>query len=214
MNINEIRQKIQDLLDQLAAEDNPQPDPYAELKKAHAEGKVIQSNIFGEWVDIKQGNSFVDITPCYLRIKPEEPNSILTPKQVSEGWIEWHGEENPVPGKRVNMLFRDGMRIDARSESYHWDKYRNNPIIAYRVIEPKLVPLGPEDVPILSVLRYIRTPIDEYAVTSKVAGELKSYVMGWTYGTLMGLMEINRSIPLTGKWDAAAWGPCSKEASS
>jgi len=151
-------------------------------------------------------------TSAHMRTK--RPLPILSASQIAEGWKEHTGGENPAPGKRCQVILHSGTVTKVEpSQIWGWAK-TGQPwgIAAYRIIEPRLVPLGPEDVPILSVLRHIRNPSYEYAITSKVAGELKSYVMGWTYSTLMGNMEINRSTPITGKWDASAWEPCHKEA--
>lgn len=136
------------------------PDLYAELKAAHAAGKVIQV-----WDD---GNIWRDIS-------------------------------NPSWCLQVN-------------------EYRIKP----EPLPPPPVPLGPEDVPPGTVLRG--------------AGEAKNYDGGWciitscsrtgiriwrecdsnpteiTWRTIKDAKsEINRSIPLTGKWDPTAWEPCSKE---
>ncbi len=76
--------------------------------------------------------------------------------------------------------------------------------------KPVMVPLSAEDVPIFSVIRYINQPQDVYAITSIVHGELKSYVNSWPLSALFQRMEINRSMPLTGKWDANVWESCQK----
>jgi hypothetical protein len=133
-------------------------DPFAELKKAHAEGKLIQ------WRN-KEGYKGLP--------------------------IEW--EDVPVGA----TLWLAG-----------WD-YRIKP-------EPVYVPLEISDVPPGSI--FSRFPEHEYYQTMtntsgwvsilEVAGAvMMSYMelkdQGW---------QINRSIPLTGKWNPDAWQPCRKEA--
>lgn len=78
----------------------------------------------------------------------------------------------------------------------------------------KTVPLGPEDVPPGSVLQKhgdgpyytplcVSTPDDGvYLHDTKPFKE--------SYKALSEEWQINRSIPLTGKWDANAWEPCHK----
>ena len=59
-------------------------------------------------------------------------------------WIEWHGGENPVPGKLVDIKWRSG-EIDYREYSDDWNwKFSESgseyDIIAYRVIEEESKP--------------------------------------------------------------------------
>ena len=58
-------------------------------------------------------------------------------KPNDDGWIEWAGGENPAPGKRVNVKFRDGKISDdkEKSELWIWDHADlKSDIIAYRVV--------------------------------------------------------------------------------
>lgn len=84
-------------------------DPYAELKAAHAAGKVIQTNGYGDWLDLKDGNDMVRVPIKNLRIKPEPvdlgpedcpPNSVfrspewkpsiyVTPSLVAQDGVTW-----------------------------------------------------------------------------------------------------------------------------
>lgn len=54
-------------------------------------------------------------------------------------WIEWHGGENPVPGKRVKVKYRNGADNNGKSfisESFRWDHAGAFlDIIAYRVVD-------------------------------------------------------------------------------
>lgn len=55
-------------------------------------------------------------------------------------WIEWHGGENPVPGQRVDVRFRDGS-VDCGDPSDDWDwpwgvSIPDHDVIAYRIARP------------------------------------------------------------------------------
>ncbi len=55
-------------------------------------------------------------------------------------WIKWEGGENPVPGKMVDIQFRDNDIVrDYNSDHWRWE-YHNlmGDIIAYRVHEKEL----------------------------------------------------------------------------
>lgn len=88
-------------------------------------------------------------------------------------------------------------------------------VIGWRYAEPatKTVPLGPEDVPPGSVLKAKSWPACEWRSIDHIYpdGVLLSNSRRRPWAKLMQDYLINRSIPLTGKWDATAWEPCSKE---
>ena len=134
--------------------DAEKPDPYAELKKAHAEGKVIQffSKTSG-WYDCNELNPPEWTSPPErYRIKPED----------SPPWIEWHGGPCPLKDEEVEEWERQYRNKTIGRGSYpsefEWvHRGWMNDIIAYRVLKwrtpkPK-VPVGPEDVPPGSVFR-------------------------------------------------------------
>lgn len=81
MNIHDIAKQIRHFADQIESQDmpSPKPDPYAELKKAHAEGKVIQTNGYGDWLDLKDGSDMTRIPFRNLRIKPEPAFQLPSP---------------------------------------------------------------------------------------------------------------------------------------
>jgi len=133
-----------------------------------------------------------------------KPLSVLTPAQIADGWLEWHGGECPVWGGSIpKVMFRDGevgqsdfpanhrcwghTGVDYDIIAYRPDPYEKEkkahsegkviqwkyPFgslwiecnekcppqwlreIKYRVKpEPVMVPLGPEDVPPGSAVRY------------------------------------------------------------
>jgi len=58
------------------------------------------------------------------------------PAADPDGWIEWNGGENPVPGKMVDVRWRTGVaRYAGLSDAWRW-KHIAAPgdIIAYRVV--------------------------------------------------------------------------------
>ena len=91
------------------------------------------------------------------------------------------------------------------------------PDYAYRVKpEPALVPLGPDDVPPFSAIRWSGWETTEWALVLRVTNETVYFsdrrAGSATLNDLRaGNVKINRSIPLTGKWDADAWTACFKE---
>lgn len=75
------------------------------------------------------------------------------------------------------------------------------------------VPLGPKDVPPGSVIRSKDQPDTCFWTVSQVWERgfyLRGECVDWHLA--MERMEINTSIPDTGRWDANAWRPCSKPA--
>jgi hypothetical protein len=125
----------------------PQPDPYAELKAAHAAGKVIQFNPGDSlgWRD--QQCDFTAEPHCY-RIKPEQQK----------------------------------------------------------------VPLEPSDVLPFCVFRFkgFNDLLTPFCVKDERVYFFSDTSHCWGYEWLMRNAEINRSIPLTGKWNPEAWEPCYK----
>jgi hypothetical protein len=196
-------------------------DPYAELKAAHAAGKVIQWKFKDAegWMD-KLANFDEYPENCDFRIKPDE----VQPDEVP--WIEWHGGPCPLRDEEVEeweIKFRTG---------YTTGKMRSTParymgwlhtniggdIIAYRVLKTKKPApkqnLGPSDIPPGSVLR---SPSWEYGghVTPSVFLGVVCWAntSGNVYLSYEQLMKngwlINRSLA-TGKWNPEAWEPCHK----
>ena len=51
-------------------------------------------------------------------------------------WWDWEGGENPVPGKMVEMEFRDGGKHKDKSDNWPWDHVQScSDIVRYRVID-------------------------------------------------------------------------------
>ena len=198
-----------------------QPDPYAELKKAHAAGRVIQVSIgppeAREWDDLSQA-----ITPAFktaperYRIKPDD----------SPPWIEWHGGPCPLRDEEVEeweYKCRDGFHASKDESGLPSDRRWSHSscphygdIIAYRVLktrEPKpKVPLGPEDVlPGSIFIVPPRKPSTWHAVTGVYEDCVQLDHGDFPFDELMedGWL-INRSIPTTGKWNPNAWEACER----
>jgi len=208
MNIHDIAKQIRSFADELEAAKPEQPDPYAELKKAHAEGKKIELFDGCEWNDAVSP-SWV-CTPERYRIKPDEIP-----------WIEWHGGECPLKDEEVKeweYKFDSGVHIKEPCEepsAYAWG-VDGDRIVAYRVLkwrEPKpKVPLGPEDVlPGSIFIVPTRKPSTWHAVTGVYEDCVQLDHGDFPFDELMedGWL-INRSIPMSGKWNPEAWESCEK----
>ena len=128
------------------------------------------------------------------------------------------GDPMPCDGEReIFILCRD--LIDRTRQfspsEVRWSQLNNADIIGWRYVETtKQVPLDPEDVPPGSVFRNAA----DHAISHWLAVGAFDYAgvyLGrdgyFTFSECFKDWQINRSIPLTGKWDAAAWQPCSKE---
>jgi len=81
---------------------------------------------------------------------------------------------------------------------------------------PVMVPLGPEDVPPGSVIRLTDSNERvEWMPTFPVDTGVEMPSEGkWSYLSFIDMRDnwqINRSIPLAGRWDKDAWQPCEKE---
>lgn len=65
----------------------------------------------------------------------------VEPDGEEPAWVVWYGGENPAPGKRVDVKFRDsGIAYDDDSCRYRWwlcKSERDSDIIAYRVVGKK-----------------------------------------------------------------------------
>ena len=88
-------------------------------------------------------------------------------------------------------------------------------IIGWRYAEPatKTVDLGPEDVPPFSVIRRKDEKRSwHWRLLSYVHGTHAICAgRGYTWSELACDYEINRSTPLTGRWNPDAWEPCHKQ---
>ncbi len=217
----ELTSEMQEAASQVLKEEMQGLDPYADLKKAHADGKVIQQDCGTwehDWQDLKQPNW--DIPASLYRIKPDEIP-----------WIEWHGGPRPLKDEEVEeweFKCRDGEPSKAiEEEPSNWRWFHEGSIgdiIAYRVLKwrkkkpkkPKK-PLEACDVPPGSVIRANAAKVDgdvEWWSVKRV--EKRGVILSedlWTWEELANPYygwQINRSIPLTGKWNPDAWEACEK----
>ena len=135
----------------------------------------------------------------------------------------WHRPGDPMPcdGERsVNYIMRDlGAATTKFAKDLRWSfatkgECAEADIIGWRYAKTtKTVELGPEDVPPGSILKANSWASHEWCSVGHVYsdGVLMSNCPAtaqWSH--LMQDYQINRSIPLTGKWDANAWEPCHK----
>lgn len=144
-----------------------------------------------------------------IRLAHEEGKPVQYRNANSSGaWSQWHDYDG---GKDM----ASPMPIDNHGGYREWRIKPTTPPFQLPPPPPGMqwhreVELGPEDVTLFCALRFIDKPKNEYAVTAIVEGQLKSYVMTFDPALLEGRMEINRSLPLTGKWNPDAWEPCKK----
>lgn len=136
----------------------------------------------------------------------------------------WHKPGDPMPcdegcviriiGIDGKAVARDGYQLIKRSARVN----RWSETIGWRYVETKTVELGPEDVPPGSVFRCDSWQPHSFRMV--VTLHKRGVCLGAGYGEgvversfeelLKAEYKINRSIPLTGKWDATAWEPCHK----
>lgn len=143
--------------------------------------------------------------------KEGKPAPLLTPRQIADGWILNTGVDPKM--EKVEVLFADLETVDGKSSSqWCWSTHLTNvKILAYRPAQKKVVPLGPEDVPPGSVLRYIdRSPngYHWFAIESLPAvcdGVQIHTGAVLTFATLKEKCEISRN-------DGKGFVPCTKEA--
>lgn len=143
----------------------------------------------------------------------------LTFEHAGKQWT-WHRPGDPMPcdGERmVHVLISDDLADDPplQARQIEWNREDAGDVIGWRYAdadEKKTVPLEPEDVPPGSVFRSKDQPATQFWTVTQVwdgGFYLRGDNVEWNVA--MQRMEINRSIPLTGKWDASAWEPCSKQ---
>lgn len=137
----------------------------------------------------------------------------LTFTHEGKTWT-WHRPGDPMPcdgEKVVHALYKTSLRI-SNPQNAAWFAWTD--IIGWRYAdEPKSqVPLGPEDILPGSVVRRLQNRSAEWNMVAAIAQEgLKTSPTNYsTWEALKNEYEINRSLPLTGKWNPDAWGPCHK----
>lgn len=161
------------------------------------------------WMD---GSSASEV--CHYRTRRP-----LTFTHEGKTWT-WHRPGDPMPcdgGREVVTLLEDlDIGGTIRAGRFDWGQRDDGEqIIGWRYANEKTtVPLGPEDVPPCCAFRRKDEPMDYIAPTSVYVGGIYGHdeiVFRHTWEYLKEHYQINRSIPLTGKWNPDAWEPCSKE---
>ena len=153
-----------------------------------------------EWKSSSIPNMIYLLTSGYeIRLKPE-------PDPYAEAKSAW------LDGELQYLTDRDTW---VNLSSHHTPSFDNPPSRYRRKPKPVRVPLGPEDVPPGSVLRgHAWTGKHCYITVSEVTPNgvhVKRLPEPLSFDSLQAGWHINRSLSLTGKWDAAAWEPCWKE---
>lgn len=187
--------------------------PLAEGERLKADTDSFRSEYIGFRI-VKGLGGKLPMYPAKSFYRTTRP---LTFTHLGHEWT-WHRPGDPMPcdGERKVCLLRSDReefcRVAVIGVAWDWSDLT---IIGWRYAdEPKkTVPLGPEDVPPGSVFRGNDWPATSY----RCPFELTERGVAWNtqslseWNVLHGRFEINRSIPLTGKWNADAWEPCSKE---
>ena len=103
------------------------PDAYAELKAAHASGKMIQMDINGEWTDwpIPDWTATVE----FYRIKPDDYQVFRDAEKA---------------GKTIQIFIRKGVWKDIVNPNYYYPvcEYRIKPEPTYRPWTANEIPVG------------------------------------------------------------------------
>lgn len=143
----------------------------------------------------------------------------LTFTHEGKTWT-WHRPGDPMPcdrERRIHIICHEGRTEDQTGCRYLDRLARNNlwdKTLGWRYAdEKKTVPLGPEDVPPGSVFRRKSRRDQSDHWISAAAVSSKAVIVGYrstTYSAIKDELEINRSTPLTGKWNPNAWEPCHK----
>lgn len=162
------------------------------------------------------GGEIATATCCLLRTRRP-----LTFTHAGKQWT-WHrvGEPMPCDGEaRIEIISLLGKTTSddgtlplypRAARSNIWEQ-----TLGWRYAdETKTVPLGPEDVPPCSVFS-VKGKSSSSWHQMKICPQWDSVFFGSdisvSYEELMRDWFINRSIPLTGKWNPDAWEPCHKE---
>ena len=153
--------------------------------------------------------------PVSKKTSPFRTTRPLTFEHGGKTWT-YHRPGYPMPcdgGSLIWVLYDEGTHS---LNSYCANDYVWGRVVGWRYAEPqtKTVPLGPEDVPPGSVFRRKEESGDYIVPTSVYVGGIYGHdeiVFRHTWAYLMSEYQINRSLPLTGKWNPDAWEPCHKK---
>lgn len=183
------------------------PDPYAELKAAHAAGKVIQLR------NAKRGRT-------EWKDDDEAEATAPTFERAGKRWTR-HTPGDPMPCAEtevVEVLLADGyINCEGWAASrVRWTKGNSSDIIGWRYAdEKKPVPLKWTDVPPLSIFRLINRSMNSDVWSSVTAMGKNGLVISYTFVSfdeLQQLYEINRPRYRDQDGNPTLWEPCSKSA--
>ena len=171
-------------------------------------------HLFGSWGE--SGNAGADPANG-LKYRTTRP---LTFNHAGKTWT-WHKPGDPMPcdgGRKAYIMYQDQQTaLMATAATAGWARNENRPsdIIGWRYAdETKTVPFDISDVPPCSVLS-LHPPrwFDIYGVCKEgiyVLDDEPLVETLWKWNYLAEKAQINRSIPLTGKWNPSSWEPCHK----
>ena len=169
-------------------------------------------------------NGEIRLTPKQYHLTPPPPGKEWhrtggwTEDMLPEGYrpllkgevYQKDAEDEILMGDYWQKLNHGGMPTDVASEGCFIRTTRPLPT------EPEYINLGPEDVPPGSVFR-CEEDCGWIAPTHVLINGIKHQDTGcgvtftYYYSLNNARYKINRSIPITGKWDATAWEPCHKQ---
>ena len=151
--------------------------------------------------------------------EPKRTTRPLLFMHAGKSWT-YHRPGDPMPcdgERKIVCIVGGNVWSDiVKGSDWEWGELLNGSIIGWRYAEPatKEVELGPEDVPPGSVIGRIDSwcmitcASNERFQMGQERGELSTNT--WAEAMRYGWL-INRSIPLSGKWNPDAWEKCSKE---
>lgn len=182
-------------------------------EKEHDEDEFC-SKLDNSWIPTPHGGRVVRTS---YKVRTRHP---LTFNHAGRQWT-WHrpGDPRPCDGESmVHIITRDKdfSEEPSKSKDYEWGQiegsWRFAEIIGWRYVdEKKVVPLDKDDILPCSVITgkdggwVMVTGVGDDGVTVDARNEPVSFE------ELAEHARINRSIPLTGKWDPDAWEVCNKE---
>lgn len=194
------------------------PQGWRPLVKGEARliGDELKDN---EWSDVETGDLSGNTREIHCHSRTTRP--LLFTHEGHE-WT-WHRPGDPMPcdgERRVECVFADyelWTDGDLTGRKIAWtSRGDRSEIIGWRYAdEKKTVPFDISDVPPCSVLS-LNPPrwFDIYGVCKDgiyVLDDEPLVETLWKWDYLLEKVKINRSIPLTGKWNPDTWEPCHKE---
>jgi hypothetical protein len=197
--------------------------------KRHTPGDPVpcDGDAIVEWLTEQEENGTIPYVPNHVS------KASLLGWNAIRGW-RYDDEEKPKfsePWAKEKEALKQGNLIQYTDDNNYNSQWIDCPVPQwvkegpgkvnprYRIKpEPKMIPLGPEDVLPGSAFRmklfkegiWVMPCATSSNGISYSNPDLKSEEIDWA--ELFHEWQINRSIPLTGKWDANAWEPCEKEA--